>query len=105
MLLLILLNGFFALSEIAIVSARKNKLETERKKGSKGARRALSLRAQPDNFLSSVQVGITLIGIINGAYGGQAFADYLVPFFEQFPAMAPFAVHRHGRGGRHHYPL
>lgn len=90
-LLLILLNGFFALSEIAIVSARKNKLETERKKGSKGARRALSLRAQPDNFLSSVQVGITLIGIINGAYGGQAFAEYLVPFFQQFAPLAPFA--------------
>ncbi len=89
--LLILLNGFFALSEIAIVSARKNKLEAERKKGSKGARRALSLRADPDNFLSSVQVGITLIGIINGAYGGQAFAIYLVPFFEQFSVTAPIA--------------
>ncbi len=90
-LLLILLNGFFALSEIAIVSARKNKLETERKKGIKGAKRALKLRSDPDNFLSSVQVGITLIGIINGAYGGQAFAGYLVPFFGQFAATAPFA--------------
>jgi len=90
-LFLILLNGFFALSEIAIVSARKNKLETERKKGKKGARRALLLRSDPDNFLSSVQVGITLIGIINGAYGGQAFAIHLVPFFDQYAATAPFA--------------
>lgn len=90
-LFLILLNGFFALSEIAIVSARKNKLETERKKGKKGARRALLLRSDPDNFLSSVQVGITLIGIVNGAYGGQAFAVYLVPFFDQYAATAPFA--------------
>jgi len=90
-LLLILLNGFFALSEIAIVSARKNKLETERKKGKKGAQRAMKLRSDPDNFLSSVQVGITLIGIINGAYGGQAFAGYLVPLFSQFAATAPFA--------------
>jgi putative hemolysin len=90
-LFLILLNGFFALSEIAIVSARKNKLETERKHGKKGARRALMLRSDPDNFLSSVQVGITLIGIINGAYGGQAFAVHLVPFFDQFAATAPFA--------------
>lgn len=90
-LILILLNGFFALSEIAIVSTKKNKLEAERKKGRKGAKRALLLRADPDNFLSSVQVGITLIGIVNGAYGGQAFASYLVPFFEQFPAIAPFA--------------
>ena len=90
-LLLILINGFFALSEIAIVSARKNKLETERKRGKKGAKCALMLRSDPDNFLSSVQVGITLIGIVNGAYGGQAFAGYLVPFFDQFAATAPFA--------------
>ncbi|WP_352421268.1 hemolysin family protein [Proteiniphilum sp.] len=90
-LILILLNGFFALSEIAIVSTKKNILEAERKKGKSGARRALKLRSDPGNFLSSVQVGITLIGIVNGAYGGQAFTVYLVPFFQQFPAIAPFA--------------
>ncbi|MEA4918407.1 hemolysin family protein [Proteiniphilum sp.] len=90
-LLLILFNGFFALSEIAIVSTNKNKLEAERKKGRLGARRALKLRSDSGDFLSSVQVGITLIGIINGAYGGQAFTVYLVPFFQQFPAIAPFA--------------
>ena len=90
-LILILFNGFFALSEIAIVSTKKNKLEAERKKGKLGAKRALKLRSDPGNFLSSVQVGITLIGIVNGAYGGQAFTVYLVPFFQQFPAIAPFA--------------
>lgn len=90
-LLLILLNGFFALSEIAIVSARKNKLEAALKNGSTGATRALKLQSDPDIFLSSVQVGITLIGIINGAYGGQAFAGELVPFFERFAISAPFA--------------
>ncbi len=90
-LLLILLNGFFALSEIAVVSAKKSKLEAERKKGSRGAEKALQLKSDPDNFLSSVQVGITLIGIVNGAYGGQAFAKYLVPFFEAIPFTAPFA--------------
>lgn len=90
-LFLILLNGFFALSEIAIVSAKKTKLETERKRGSKGAERALKLQSDPDNFLSSVQVGITLIGIINGAYGGSTLAVYLVPFFERFAWSAPFA--------------
>ena len=90
-LLLILLNGFCALSEIAIVSARKNKLESAYKNGSNGASRALKLQSDPDNFLSSVQVGITLIGIINGAYGGQAFAGKLVPFFDQFAFTAPFA--------------
>lgn len=90
-LILILLNGFFALSEIAIVSSKKNKLEAERKKGKSGARRALKLRSDPGDFLSSVQVGITLIGIINGAYGGQAFTVYIAPFFRQFPTLAPFA--------------
>lgn len=90
-LFLIILNGFFALSEIAVVSAKKTKLETERKKGNKGAEKALKLQSDPDNFLSSVQVGITLIGIINGAYGGSTLAVYLVPFFEQFAWSAPFA--------------
>jgi putative hemolysin len=89
--LLILLNGFFALSEIAIVSAKKNKLTAEGKLGNQGALRALRLQADSDKFLSSVQVGITLIGIINGAFGGQAFAEYLVPFFDQFAATAPFS--------------
>jgi len=89
--LLIILNGFFALSEIAIVSAKKNKLTREGKLGKKGAQRALKLKADPDKFLSSVQVGITLIGIINGAFGGQSFAGYLVPFFDQFAVTAPFS--------------
>ncbi len=90
-LFLILLNGFFALSEIAVVSAKKTKLETERKKGNKGAEKALQLQSDPDNFLSSVQVGITLIGIVNGAYGGSTLAVHLVPFFEQFAWSASFA--------------
>lgn len=90
-LLLVLLNGFFALSEIAIVSASKNKLEVASKNGSRGAARAQKLQSDPDNFLSSVQVGITLIGIINGAYGGQAFAGKLAPFFYQFALTASFA--------------
>ncbi|HBK33134.1 MAG TPA: hypothetical protein DDZ78_16150, partial [Porphyromonadaceae bacterium] len=65
--------------------------ETERKKGSKGAAQALKLQSNPDNFLSSVQVGITLIGIVNGAYGGATLAVYLVPFFEQFAWSRAFA--------------
>ena len=90
-LFLILLNGFFAMSEIAVVSAKKTKLETERKKGRKGAARAIQLQSDPDNFLSSVQVGITLIGIINGAYGGATLAVYLEPFFNQFVWVAPYS--------------
>lgn len=90
-LFLILLNGFFAMSEIAVVSAKKNKLETERKRGSKGASKALQLQADSESFLSSVQVGITLIGIVNGAYGGATLATYLVPFFDRFGWSAPYA--------------
>jgi putative hemolysin len=90
-LLLIVLNGFFALSEIAVVSSKKTKLEVERKKGNKGAEMALKLKADPDNFLSAVQVGITLIGIVNGAYGGSTLSVYVEPFFRQFAWSAPYA--------------
>ncbi len=90
-LLLIILNGFFALSEIAVVSSKKTKLEAERKKGSKGAEMALKLQADPDNFLSAVQVGITLIGIVNGAYGGTTLAADVKPFFEKFAWSASHA--------------
>ena len=67
---LILLNGVFALSELAIVSARTARLRTAADKGSTGARVALELAADPGKFLSTVQIGITLIGIIAGAYSG-----------------------------------
>jgi len=90
-LMLIVLNGFFALSEIAVVSSSKTKLESERKKGNSGAETALKLKADPDNFLSAVQVGITLIGIVNGAYGGSTLSVYVEPFFRQFAWSAPYA--------------
>lgn len=73
---LILLNGIFAMSEIAVISARKSSLTTEAKHGNKLARAALSLSDQPDRFLSTVQVGgITLIGILTGLYSGSVLAD------------------------------
>lgn len=74
-----------------MVSAKKTKLESERKKGNKGAKKALELQSDPDSFLSSVQVGITLIGIVNGAYGGATLSVYLKPFFNQFAWSAPYA--------------
>ncbi|KAF0152533.1 MAG: putative hemolysin [Ignavibacteria bacterium] len=88
---LILLNGFFAMSEIAIVSSRKSKLDTLSKSGNKGAKTALKLLEHPENFLSAVQIGITLIGIVSGAYGGTALADDLVPYFEKFDGLKAYS--------------
>ena len=69
-LALIVLNGVFAMSELAIVSARNAKLEAMARDGSNGARTALKLGSDPGKFLSTVQIGITLIGILAGAYSG-----------------------------------
>jgi putative hemolysin len=75
---LTLLNGFFALSEIALVSVKKSRIEHLAAQGSANAKTVLKLLDNPENFLSSVQVGITLIGIISGAYGGAALTDDMV---------------------------
>lgn len=80
-IVLIFLNGIFALSEIAIVSSRRQRLEQRASEGSKGAASALELMKNPEGFLSSIQVGITLIGIVSGAYGGTALADDIRPLF------------------------
>ena len=89
--ILILLNGLFALSEIAIVSSRRVRLVQMAEEGSTGARRALHLASEPTRFLSSVQVGITSIGILNGAIGEATVVTRLNAFFEQVPALAPYA--------------
>lgn len=75
--ILTLLNGFFALSEIALVSVKKNRIEHLAAQGSSRAKTILKLLENPENFLSSVQVGITLIGIVSGAYGGANLTDDL----------------------------
>lgn len=72
---LILLNGIFAMSEIALISARKSSLTADVKNGSKVAQLALKLANEPDRFLSTIQIGITLIGILTGIYSGAALAD------------------------------
>lgn len=72
---LILLNGLFSMSEIALISTRKSSLNNESRKGSRSARVALKLANDPDKFLSTVQIGITLIGILTGIYSGDALAD------------------------------
>jgi len=91
LLLLIVLNGIFAMSEIAVVSARRARLIQLAEEGSKGARHALTLASEPTRFLSSVQVGITSIGILNGAIGEGAIAARLRPALEQVPLLAPYA--------------
>lgn len=74
-LALILLNGIFSMSEISVISARKSSLTNDIKKGSKSAKVALNLVNEPDKFLSTVQIGITLIGILTGIYSGDALSD------------------------------
>ena len=78
---LTLLNGFFALSEIALVSVKKSRIQHLADQGNSRAKTILELLDKPENFLSSVQVGITLIGIIAGAYGGATLTDDLEATF------------------------
>lgn len=80
-LILILLNGFFALSEIALVSSRTSRLEQMKSSGNKNATIVLKLQEKSENFLSAIQVGITLIGIVTGAFGGIALAEKVTPLF------------------------
>ena len=87
LLVLILINGFFSLSEIALVSSKETRLEQYRQNGSKGALIALKLRSNSEKFLSSVQVGITLISLITGAYGGMSIAREVTPLFERFESL------------------
>lgn len=89
--LLTLINGFFALSEIAIVSVRKSRVEQLAKAGNKNAHTVLQLLGEPEEFLSAVQVGITLIGIVSGAYGGAALSDDVRPWLEKSSWLAPYA--------------
>ena len=92
LLALIALNGVFALSELAIVSSRRNRLQMRADKGDKGAKAALKLQEDPSAFLSTVQVGITLVGIIMGAYGATALAEDVAPWIVQtFPALEKHA--------------
>jgi putative hemolysin len=90
-LVLVLVNGLFAMSEIAIVSSRRARLVQMADEGSSGAQRALELASEPTRFLSSVQVGITSIGILNGAIGEAAVVTRLNALFLQVPSLAPYA--------------
>src|SRR5215213_1933024 len=90
-IILILINGFFAMSEISVVSARKSRLDTAAKKGNAGAKKAVELAENPSRFLSTVQVGITLIGILTGIFGGEAIAEDLEVYIKRIPLLAPYS--------------
>lgn len=81
---LIILNGLFSMAEIALVSARKARLEAQAHRGDKKAKEALKLSNHPDTFLSTVQIGITLIGILTGIYSGESLKSDFVEYLERF---------------------
>ncbi|MGC4097878.1 MAG: hemolysin family protein [Nitrospira sp.] len=90
--LLIVLNGVLAMTELAVVSSRKNRLETKAEAGIRSARIALDLKDDPSKFLSTVQIGITLIGILSGAFSGVTLAGPLGAYFtETFPVLGQYA--------------
>lgn len=90
-LLLLVLNGLFAMSELAIVSSRRAKLQSRADRGDKGAAAALALSENPTRFLAAVQVGITLIGILAGAFGQATIAAELDVILERVPAVAEYS--------------
>ncbi len=90
-LLLVILNGIFSMSEIALVSSRKSRLEAEARSGNKSAQQALDLANSPTRFLSTVQIGITLIGLLTGMYSGDKMTTVLKEFLEQFDYLKNYA--------------
>lgn len=91
-LVLILLNGIFSMAEIALVSARKARLENSAKQGDEKAKVALKLANNPDTFLSTVQIGITLIGILTGLYSGKNLEDDIRLYLNTIPLLAPYSA-------------
>lgn len=89
--ILIIVNGLFVMSEIALVSARKGRLESMANKGDSKAKAALDLAENPEKFLSTAQIGITLIAILTGVYSGEKFSENLKPFLEKFVLLKPYA--------------
>ena len=90
-LILILINGIFSMSEIALVSARKNRLNYSAQQGNRGAKTALELQGSPSKLLSTVQIGITLIGLLTGIYSGERITKDVEAYLVQFDAIAEYA--------------
>lgn len=91
LLVLIIINGLFSMSEIALVSARKARLEAQAQKGDLDAKRAIELANRPETFLSTVQIGITLIGVLTGIYSGDSFKVPLQHWLEKFEFIRPYS--------------
>ena len=90
--LLIMLNGVFAMAEIAVVSSNRFRLQQRAEDGNRAAARALALAEDPSRFLSTVQIGITLVGVFAGAYGGATLAEPLARTLATVPALAPYSA-------------
>ncbi len=90
-LALILLNGLFALAEIAVIAARPARLQERLQRGEPGAKVALELQAAPNRFLSTIQIGITLVGTLAGTFGGASLAERLALWLREIPLLAPYA--------------
>ena len=91
LLFLILLNGVFAMFEAAMISSRRTRLQQRAEAGDSGAAAAMKLAENPDRFLSAIQIGITLVGILSGAIGGSNLARYVEPVLADIPPLAPYS--------------
>lgn len=89
-LVLLVVNGVFAMTEIAVVSARKARLRQLAEEGDARAAVALELAESPNRFLSTVQIGITLVGILAGAFGGATIAEEIAKALQRVPLLAPY---------------
>lgn len=85
LLILIVANGFFALSEFSIIAARKGRLKQLAREGKKSADRALKLQSKPESFLATVQVGITFVGMLAGVFSGATLVEHIQPVIEKTP--------------------
>jgi putative hemolysin len=90
-LILVIANGIFSMSEMAVVAARKSSLQQRAEQGSRRAQIALELSQHPDQFLSTIQIGITVIGTLAGAFGGLTIAEKLAAYLAQFPLLATYS--------------
>jgi len=93
-LLLTIINGWFAMSEVALLSARKVRLQHLAERGNSQAAAALLLLKDPNNFLSTVQIGVTLVGVLSGAFGGATIAENIAGYLSRYPSLTQY-------GGNH----